>query len=79
MHPDVQSAHSLAKKIQAGLVENGTPVRDLYRKQWSFLGSATLVKGALDILVECGWVKIETVDTDGRSAEVVTLNPELVK
>jgi len=36
------------------------------------------MKAALDILVECGWVKIETVGTGGSAAEVVSLNPEVI-
>jgi len=54
-------------------------VRDIYRNQWSFLTSPVLVRAALEILEECGWIKNQIVETDGRSTEIVELNPELNK
>ncbi len=79
IRPDLQAAHALAKKIKSGKVEDGTTVRDVYRNQWSFLTSPVLVRAALDILEECGWVKTQIVETGGRSTEIVELNPELKK
>jgi putative DNA primase/helicase len=79
IRPDLQSAHALAEKLKNGKVEDGTTVRDIYRNQWSFLTSPVLVRAALDILEECGWVKTQIAETGGRSTEIVELNPELKK
>jgi len=79
IRPDLQSAHALAKRIKSGKVEDGTTLRDIYRNQWSFLNSPVLVRAALEILGECGWIKTQIVKTDGRSTEIVELNPELEK
>jgi len=79
IRPDLQSAHALARMIKSGKVEDGTTVRDIYRNHWSFLSSPVLVTAALEILEECGWVRIQIVQTDGRSTEIVELNPELNK
>jgi len=79
IRPDLQAAHALAKKIEDGKVKDGTTVRDIYRNKWSFLTSPVLVRAALEILEECGWVRTQIVETGGRSTEIVELNPELKK
>ena len=76
---DVAAAHALADKIKSGAVEDGGNVRDLYRPQWSGLKSPEAVWAGLLVLQSHGWVKIEEIESRGRTADVVFLNPKLRK
>ena len=77
IRPDLQAAHTLAKRIKTGKVKDGTTIRDIYRNHWGFLNTPELVRAALDILEECGWIKTQTLKTKGRSTEILKLNPKL--
>ncbi|MEE8161720.1 MAG: YfjI family protein, partial [Acidobacteriota bacterium] len=77
IRPDLQAAHALKAKIGRGKIKDGHTVREISRSQWSFLTTTQLVRGGLDILQECGWLKVETIPTEGRSSDVVRLNPNL--
>jgi len=77
INPELQSAHTLSKKIKAGEVKGGSTVRELYRNQWSGLTTPASVRSGLRVLEEYGWLRCKRVGTDGRSTEIVELNPAL--
>ena len=76
---DTTAAHALADKIRAGLIEDGCTIRDIYRPNWSELSTPELVTAGLEVLQECGRVRIEEHETGGRAAKVVRLHPDLIK
>jgi putative DNA primase/helicase len=76
----VMSAHALAQKIQQGEVEDGKPLREVYRRQWAGLKTAEQVEGALAVLRRANWARIVTTepgDKGGRPSELLRLHPEL--
>jgi len=77
LHPELQAAHALLKKIKAGEVKDGSTVRELYRNGWAGLTTPASVRSGLVVLEEYGWLRWERVGTDGRSTEIVRLNPAL--
>ena len=77
LHPELQAAHALLKKIKAGEVKDGSTVRELYRNGWATLTTPASVRSGLVVLEEYGWLRWERVGTDGRSTEIVRLNPAL--
>ncbi len=79
MNADVSAAHALAAKIEAGAVEDGGSVRDLYRPQWSGLRTPEAVYEGLMVLQKLGWLRIEERETGARKADVVLLSPKLRK
>ena len=79
LNPGVESAHALAAKIKARVVEDGETLRIVYRKGWSHLKEPDQVDEAVSVLIECGWVRIERVDageTGGRPSIVLRINPK---
>ena len=77
LHPDRSAAKALVARIEAGAVEHGTTIRDLYRPQWSGLTTPEDVEGAIQVLGDCGWVRTVMEDTGGRPARILQLHPEL--
>lgn len=71
------AAHALAAKIAAGAVIDGQPVRDIYRNHWTGIASSEAVLAGLTALADLGWLRVETVTTSGRPAQVVRLHPDL--
>lgn len=73
-------AHALAEKIRQGDVEDGTPLRDIYRRQWAGLKSAEQVGSAIDLLQRCAWVRLMTLEPSkqgGRPSDVLKVHPGL--
>lgn len=79
LQSEVTAAHALAQKIKAGLIEDGSPVRDIYRPQWSGLAAPEQVMSGLEVLQEHGHLRLEQQETGGRPADVVRLHPKLMK
>lgn len=75
----IQAAVGLLDRIQAGDVEHGAKVRDIYNKQWSGLATREEVATAAEILEERGWIRRATVKPPGggRPSEVIHVHPEL--
>jgi putative DNA primase/helicase len=74
------STHALAEKIKAGEVDDSTPLRDIYRRQWTGLKNPEQVGNAIAALEHCKWVRSETAEPGkkgGRPSEVLRLHPEL--
>ena len=79
LYRGVDGAHTLEAKIKEGAVSDGQSVRELYRHHWSGLSTQLQVAAALDVLVEAGWVRVESLmaDTGGRPTEILHLHPDL--
>ena len=76
VRPDLLAAHTLAEKISQRKVVDGQTVREIHRKRWSFLTDPEVINSGLKILEECGWLRVEEVQTKGRSSRVVRLHPD---
>lgn len=46
----------LAAKLMKGELQDGFSVRDIHRKQWSFLADTVVIKNACDDLIDAGWL-----------------------
>lgn len=77
VNPELQAAHDLAKKIRSEAVIDGMSIRDIYRKGWSGLNKANLVKDAISVLEEYGWIRIQEVGTKGALSQEIRLHPDL--
>ena len=76
IHPDVESAHALAKRIESGEVRDGDSIKDIYRHGWSLLSSRSDVVGAIGVLEDCHWLRVQKPGGQGRPSEVVRLHPD---
>jgi len=77
--PEMRSARELLKKLKAGDVSHGAPIRALYRHQWAGLRTREEVDGALEVLGDHGWLRVYKLESGGRPSEVMLLHPELRK
>ena len=77
LFPGLESAHALAKKIRSNHVEDRTPIRDIYRRQWSRLRDSDQVYEAIVVLEENGWVCTDTAGSGDRPIQVLRINPEV--
>jgi len=76
----MQSARALLKRIRQGDLPDTFSKRQIYHgKHWSHLETSEKAEGALAILEELGWVKVEKTSTKGRPSIEVTVHPELRK
>jgi putative DNA primase/helicase len=75
--PDMRSARGLLKKIKAGEVSHGAPVRSIYKHKWAALRDRAEVYGALEILADHGWLKVHKLESGGRPSEVILVHPDL--
>ena len=75
--PDLAAAHALAAKIKAGAVENGAPVRSIYRAGWSGLADSGTVAAGFELLEHHGYVsrRVEYPETGGRPSARIWVNP----
>ncbi|HRP46605.1 MAG TPA: DUF3987 domain-containing protein, partial [Trueperaceae bacterium] len=74
-----ENVRELALRLLEGDVQEGSPVREVYRRGWRGLRTAASVTKALDYLTEKGWLRIETVPSigKGRPSDTIRLNPYL--
>jgi putative DNA primase/helicase len=68
---------ALARRIQAGDLQDGFTLREIYRKHWAGLSEKESVEQAVDLLLDLNWLKEEVQDTGGRSKTLFRLNPKL--
>ena len=61
-----QSALALSKKLKKKELNDGFTIRDVYRKNWSFLTTKEEVEAACEELIEANWLK-EKVTTPAYS------------
>ncbi len=76
IHPDMESAHALAKRIESGEVRDGDTIKDIYRHGWSLLSSRSDVGGAAGVLEDCHWIWVQKLGDQGRPSEVIRLHPD---
>ena len=72
-----QAARNLARKIQAGELRGRFDIREVYRKQWSFLKSKEEVEIACDILAESGWLKETLLSEGGKLKRLYLIHPKI--
>ena len=73
------AAQLLLVKIMNGLIESGTPVREITRNKWQGLTDPDLVRDGLKSLEKNNYLIIQDVQgTQGRSSPTVFLNPNIV-
>ncbi len=73
LNREVAAAHAIAERIARGDIEDGTPVRDIYRPQWSGLTSLDVVLAGLRVLEDHDWIRFEEAETEGRPSAKVYL------
>ena len=76
-NPAMEAARALLERIRKGEVKDGSPVREIYRKQWAKLSSPDTVYKAAEVLEEFGWLRVETIKTGGRATTKGHLHPTL--
>lgn len=84
--PQVKAARDLAEKIRSRKVgKNGIfSPRDVYLKNWAGLDSPEVVRLAMDVLLDAGWIRaVESKSADplrrGRPANRFQINPAVLK
>ena len=79
LRPDTTAAHALASKIEAGAIEDGGTMRDIYRPQWAGLSTPETVCSGLQLLEKHNWVRLvrERQEGRGRPSELILLHPDL--
>ena len=78
-NPSSGAAKALAAKIEAGALQNGFTLRDVYRPGWSGLIDRSDAQAAVDVLIDHDWLASETIDTGGRPQTVYRINPHVTK
>lgn len=73
-HPEVAAAKAVLTKIRKGDLPASFSSRDVWRPGWAMLSSRGQVSGALQLLVDYGWLREEHVETGGRPATIYHLN-----
>jgi len=78
VNADAVAARRLAAKILKREVSDGFTRRDIIRKGWSGLTTMDTIQGAIDVLVELGWLReARRTDTGGRHSLTYIINPQL--
>ena len=72
------AARAIVAKIKSGHLKEQFGPREVWRPQWSLLTDRDTVHAALQLLVDYDWLTIGTVETEGRSATVYTVNPKVL-
>ncbi|MGE3110104.1 MAG: YfjI family protein [Phycisphaerales bacterium] len=75
--PDLAAAKSLAGKLVAGDIKGEFALRDIYRKGWTGLASEEDARGAVEYLIDFGWLAEGRRETAGRTASVYFVNPKI--
>ena len=75
--PEMEGARALLSRIRKGDVKDGDTVRSIYRKQWNRLSSSEAVTGAVTVLEDHGWLRVEEAGTGGRPTRYLRLHPRL--
>jgi len=76
-NPAMEGARALLDHIRNGDVQDGDSTRSVYRKHWAKLSTPEEVSSACAVLEEFGWLRVEAVKTDGRSATRLRLHPSI--
>jgi hypothetical protein len=71
---DATPTRALAAKLRSGVLADGFTARDVYRRKWSELHREA-VRDAVDELERLGWLRSETLQTEGRWTTKYRINP----
>lgn len=74
---ELSAADSLSEKILSKDIEDGMPIREIYRKGWSNLTKKELVYAGLEVLEDYGWARLEIVESSGAPKKLIKINPQL--
>lgn len=75
-NPELERARALLTHLRAGDVDDGTPIRQMYRHHWSHLATPEEMDDAIKTLDAFGWVRIERPEgRQGRPSAKVRLHP----
>lgn len=77
--PSYQAARNLARRIQENQLKDRFDLREIYRKQWSFLKTKEEVEPACDILLENGWLREGTITEGRKSKNCYFVNPAVAR
>ncbi|MDI9637936.1 DUF3987 domain-containing protein [Geitlerinema splendidum] len=78
-NPVHQGARNLAKRIQEGDLKDHFDIREVYRKQWSFLKTKEEVESACDILLQNGWIRGRSPSDGRKTKDHFLVNPALLR
>lgn len=73
------AAKRLSEYIERGLLEQDSPVRSIYRKQWAQLRTPELVDQALETLEELHWLRVVHATVQGGRTKKIILHPKFSK
>lgn len=80
LSPEVAAAKSLAKRILKREVKDGFTLRDIYQKCWSRLATSGDVERAVEVLLDCQWLRVERDElTGGAPRTSYRINPKIWK
>lgn len=80
INTDILSALALSERIEAGEVEDGAKLSDIYRKGFPHLTAKAEVEAATKVLEEVQHVRIiETKNKGARASYHLRINPELLE
>lgn len=81
-HAEVPAARAIIAKLRTGALKSPFSSKDVWRPQWTHLTEPEQVGRALTMLVEYGWLAVETQPSGsagGRPKVVYTANPRWLK
>jgi hypothetical protein len=78
-HRSNGAAQALAAKIQGGSLPDGFALRDVYRHGWSGLATREDAQGAVDLMIDCKWIRPEEVAAGTRTRTVFRINPMAIR
>lgn len=75
----IKAATTLAARVKKKALGTSFTVRDVYRRQWSFLTDKDIAQAACDILVEAGWLRESVTESSfgQRGKTDYLVNPKL--
>jgi putative DNA primase/helicase len=80
IRPDVAAALNLGAKLRAQAIEDGIPVRTVYRAGWAGLREPETVEAGLRVLAEHGWLTVQEAGQGaGRRRRIIRTNPAAVE
>jgi putative DNA primase/helicase len=74
--PEVRAAKEILAKVKSGNLQSPFAARDVYRRKWPGLDKPAIVKSGVELLVDLGWARIESVKTEGRNRTLAVIHPE---
>ena len=76
--PEVAAANELAIHLRKGDLSSPFALREVYRPCWTGL-DVEGAKLAVELLCELGWLREESVKTEGRPAVRYQVNPRILE